>query len=76
MKTKEQIQLKIEEVELYENECELMASCIATNDHPSNYKWKTFNDVDLAFKLSADTWMGKSIQYMKIADALKWVLKQ
>ena len=77
MKTQRQIQEKINEVRLYENECELMAECIATNQHPSEitYEWKTFHDLDEAFKLSPETWEDKSVIYFRIAEALEWVIK-
>ena len=75
MKTLQQIQNKIDECHLWEYECEQMATCIATGEDPNQYEWKTFDDIDFAVKLSADTWMDKSVVYMQIAEALEWVLK-
>lgn len=77
MKTKEQIESKLKEVLLYESECDIMANCVATGDNPKeiDYEFKTFDDLDLAMKVYADSWLEKSTTYMKIAEALKWVLK-
>lgn len=77
MKTKEQIESKLKEVLEFETECEVMDNCVATGIHPLKYGYdfKTFADLDLAMKCSPGHWMQKSITYMKIAEALKWVLK-
>lgn len=77
MKSLQQIQNKIDEARLFENECELMAECIDMKQHPSEiyYKWKTFNDLNAAYKLDSDAWMDKAELYLKMAEALEWVIK-
>ena len=75
MKTIQQIQNKIDECHLYEYECEQMATCIELVEDPNQFEWKTFHDVNASYKLSANTWMDKSVLYFKIAEALEWVIK-
>lgn len=75
MKTIKQIQNKIDECHLYENECELMAVCIDLQEDPNQFEWKTFHDVDASYKLSFEYWLDKSLHYLKVAEALEWVIK-
>lgn len=62
---------------MYEAECEVMDNCVATGVHPNNlgYEFKTFHDFDSAMKCSPGYWMERSIHFMKIAECIKWVLK-
>jgi len=77
MKTAEEIQAKIAEVKLYEDECYMMVDCIAQKIHPKsiNHKWKSFHDLNAAIKYPMDHWMERGRVYMEIGNALKWVLK-
>ena len=77
MRTKKEIQSKIEEANNYSKECLWMYECIYTGIHPkdSEFTFTTMHDLNAAYIQSMSYWIEKSEVHLKCVQALNWVLK-